>query len=128
MSLSEQARSNNLDLLVRYAMQELGDNEFDYLFIRAEDQPFDEIVPTTWEEAKRRCYVKNQAWQTYQFAGNGWLRGIELLRLTEDPVFAGKLSKLSATLRGYVTPRPQQEQLVDIFGVAEQSGLETSFI
>jgi len=60
MSLSIQARSDDLDKFVRLAMQELGDGPFDGLFIDADAAPYSEIRPTTWEEAKRRRYVKNQ--------------------------------------------------------------------
>jgi len=128
MSLSIQTRSDDLDWLVRLAMQELGENDFDALFINAEAVPFNEIRHTTWEEAKSRRYLKSQAWRTFQFAEKGWLRGVELLNLTQDPAFAQKLSKLSQTLRSYVTPRPQEAQLVDIFTIASQSGLDHSFI
>src|SRR6266516_2450540 len=115
MSLSIQARLDDVEKLVRLAMETLGDNEVDALFIDGDAAPFSEIQPTTWEEAKRRGYVKDRGWQTYQFAANGWLKGVELLKLTEDAAFAQKLSKLSATLRSYVTlhqsPQSRHERM-----------------
>ena len=64
MSLSEPVRlANNLELLVRHAIQEPGaviHNEFDCLFNPGGGPTFDEIVPTTWEEVKRRAYIENQ--------------------------------------------------------------------
>jgi hypothetical protein len=98
------------------------------LFIKAEAAPFYEILPTTWEEAERRQYVRIFAWQTYQFAEEGWLKGVEVLKLTDDATFAQRLSQLSATLRSYVTPRPQQERLVNIFQISKDSGLEHAFV
>ena len=128
MSLSEQARIADVHKGLRLMMAELRDAPFDGLFANGDALPYSELELTTWDELTERGWVTDWGLRRYRFTGAGWRTGVDLLKLTDDPVFSGKMSLLSKTLRGYVTPRPPQDAMRDTFRVQKDTGLDHGFI
>ena len=126
--MSDEDRIQDVENVLRLMMKELEDAPFDALFVDGDKDPYNAICLTTWKELLNRNLVSDQGWKQYRFTGDGWLKGVELLNLTADPNFAAQMSNLSATLRGYVTPRPQHDVTVDIFTVGADSGLTDGFV
>jgi len=128
MSISETERLADVEKLLRLMFNELGEGPYDALFVDSEQPPYNTIRLTTWKELLDRNLISDLAWKQYRLTSWGWLKAVELLKISDDPTFAANMSKLSATLRGYVTPRPEDDAMRDIFTVEQDSGLAHGFI
>ncbi len=128
MSLSEKDRTDDAKRVLTLMMNEIGNNQFNEPIVDADKRAYKSAHDTTWTELLNRLYIDDLGWRQYRLTKYGWLKGVELLGLTKDSQFAGKMSKLSATLRGYVTSRPDHDVMVDIFKVEQDSGLDHGFV
>jgi len=128
VSLSETERLADVEKLLRLLFNELGEEPYDALLADSEQPPYSVIRLTTWKELLDRDMISDMGWKQYRLTARGWLKTIGLLKMNDDPTFAANMSKLSATLRGYVTPRPENDAMRDIFTVGQDSGLAHGFI
>ena len=127
MTVSRDARVDNLAKALKLVTQEVGENPMWLVFIDGKKPEYQDILPTTWKEMVDRHMVKDHGWGTYQLTGYGWLEGVQLLALPETPGFRQKMSGLAATLKRRVKGR-QQEALVDVWTVAKESGVTVDFV
>ena len=70
MSLSNEAREENIVLAVRLMMQDLGE-PYEWQEHDAKTDKFDGVHRTTWDELVERCFVKESTFDRY------WLTGIQ---------------------------------------------------
>jgi hypothetical protein len=127
MTVSRNARIDNLANALKLMTQEVGENTMWSVFIDANKPEYQDILPTTWKDLVDRYMVKDHGWGRYQLTGRGWLKGVKLLDLPETPEFNQKMSQLAATLKSRVKGR-QQEALVDVWTVAKESGVTVDFV
>jgi hypothetical protein len=127
MTLSKPDRNEDLNNAVRMMMEELGPRWYGSLFPFGENAPYDRVLPTTWRELTRRGYVKDWGQRRYEFTATGWIYGVALLDLHNQPGFRGQMSRLSATLKGYVKGRAE-DALKDICSVAKDSDVGEDFV
>lgn len=129
MTVSRENRDQDLDDAIRMMMAELGDGWFALLFVNGDKAPYDKVLSTTWRELTRRGFVKDRGLKRLDFTSRGWLYGVMLLDLQNEPTFRENMSKLLATLKGYVRELGrQQDALVDIYQVSRDSGVSEDFV
>jgi hypothetical protein len=127
MTLSKQDRDEDLNSAVRMMMEELGPSWYALLFPDGDKPPYDKVLPTSWRELTRRGYIKDLGLKRYELTATGWLYGVELLDLCNQPEFRAQMSRLSATLKGYVKGRAE-DALKDIYSVATDSDVSEGFV
>jgi hypothetical protein len=127
VTLSRDARIENFSLALKLMTREVGDHQIWQVFIEADKPEYQAILPTTWKELVDRSMVKDRGWNTYQITGSGWLAGVQLLDLPNTPDFQRKMSRLAATLKKQIKGR-QEEALMDVWALANESGLTEEFI
>ena len=110
-------------------MAELGENWFALLFVDADKEPYNAILPTTWREMTRRGLVKDIGWNQYNLTAHGWFHGVTILDLLNQKQFCDRMSALSATLKRYVKATGRREDaFVDIYKIAMDSGVSEGFV
>src|SRR5437764_9301692 len=88
MSLSDKDRIDDVEKVLQLMMNELGDAQFNESIVDADTAPYDSIRQTTWKELLDRILIDDLGWKRYRLTKYGCLKGVELLKLTEDPVLA----------------------------------------
>ena len=127
MTLPRQDREKDLENAVRMMMEELGPRWCALLFPEGDKPPYDQVMSTTWRELTRRGYVKDRGLKRYEFTAAGWLCGVALLDLPNQPDFRSQMSRLSATLKGYVKGRVD-DALKDIYSVAKDGAVSEDYV
>ena len=128
MSLSKQARIDNMLLALNLMLNELGDNPYDFLFANANAIEYEAIESTTWKELIDQGLIKNvKSTASMFFTGRGWRTIVMHLKLHEEEEFRGHLSKLSAALKAHVKGR-QKPAIVDVHTLSRDTDLPLSFI
>jgi len=85
MTVSRDARIDNLAKALKLMTQEIGENAMWLVFIDANKPEYRDILLTTWKDLVDRYMVKDHGRGTYQLIGYGWLQGVQLLGLPEAP-------------------------------------------
>ena len=128
MSLSKEARLQNLEKAILLLMDELHGRCFMGVFI---DERYDvdkRILPTTWKELKDQCFVRqtNSHW-SYTLSGRGWITGLKLLSRFDTDEMKAKVGRLCAVLKSKVKGRAH-DSYATVDDIASESGLPGDFV
>ena len=135
MTVSDTRRIQDVNDTLRIFMAELDNRALsDYLFMQ-EDSTFAGVLPTTWDELKRRGWIRKSGDMHYTLAGPGWKAGLDLMgRLDAD--FRTMAFKLVAALKDKISGRREDATALTldfeaqgmtggfVFNVVESSVLE----
>lgn len=127
MTISIGDRLENARLALRLCVQAVGDFTINEVTLDTNDAIFSGIIPTTWSELHQQhlvVHIKDTS--IYYLTGPGWLKGLEISGILDDPQFKAKAGRLSATLKRYLNGR--NEALVSTFDVEKGSGLPYGFV
>jgi hypothetical protein len=127
MTISRDERVADLADTLRKMTEDVGESAVWRVDISVDSERYRQVRATTWKELLDRGLIKWFCRDTYQLTEFGWGKGIQLLELDKDPVFRGKLSKLSATLKDQVKGR-HEEGYLDVYHAAQLSGLPEDLI
>jgi hypothetical protein len=129
VTVAKRDRDEDLKNAVRLIMADVGENWFALLFVDAEKEPYNAILPTTWREMTRRRLVNDIGWNQYNLTALGWFYGVEILDLRNREPFRNQMSALSAALKRNVKETGRREDaLVDIYTLAKESGVSENFV
>lgn len=128
MSLSKEARLQNLDEAIRLLMGRLHGVCFMGVFIDERYDVDERILPTTWEELKSRSLVRqtNSRW-SYTLSGRGWIVGLKLLGQFDTDEMKDKVGALCAVLKAKVNGRAHANYAA-VGDIAKESGLSDDFV
>jgi hypothetical protein len=128
MSLSKEARLQNLEEAILLLMNKLHGRCFMGVFIDERYDVDERILPTTWEELKDQCFVRqtNTRW-LYTLSGRGWITGLKLLSQFDTDELKAKVGTLCAVLKAKVKGRAH-DNFATVDEVARESGLPDDFV
>jgi hypothetical protein len=128
MSLSKEARFQNLEQAILVLMGALHSQCFMGVFIDERYDVDERILPTTWKELKDRYLVRqtNSRW-SYTLSGRGWIIGLKLLGQFDTDEMKGKVGRLCAVLKAKVKGR-SDDNYATVDEVAKESGLTDDFV
>jgi hypothetical protein len=130
MTLSKEARLDNMHLALRLMMAELGEQAIDKGLFDPTQPPFDQVYPTTWQELNDRGLIETHHFigaVNYELTGEGWLQGLISTRRVQDPTFVRRLEQLSAAMKAQVKGR-HYDAFVYIDSLAAAAGLSVDFV
>ena len=128
MSLSKEARIQNLEDAIRLLMGRLHGQCFMGVFLDERLDLGERILPTTWEELKSRYLVRqtNSRW-SYTLSGRGWIAGLKLLGQFDTEEMKSKVGTLCAALKAKVKGRTHADY-AEVGDVAKETGLSEDFV
>lgn len=127
MTLSTEARRQNLDEAILLLIGNLGNRSIFEVFI--EERVLDDrILPSTWDELKRRYLVRETNCRSiYTLSGPGWIVGLRLRNEFDTDELSAKTGRLCAALKDRVKSR-KFNAVVRADQLAVDSGIEVAFI
>lgn len=117
MSLSPEARRQNMANALTLMLNQVGDNAIEASFIQSEGQPYNAVEATTWKELIDKFLIRNITWRTAMMLNNRH----------EEPEFKRKLGILSAFLKDSVKGR-HHPGLLGVHAIAIGTSLDWRFI
>ena len=130
MSLSKQARHDDIQKALELMLARLGEQAIDRVLFNRDEPPFDQIYPTTWKELAEKYLIKpldGAGPQLFWLTGYGWYAALEQANRFSDPTLIEKMSALSAALKDSVKGR-DTEALLYVGNLATQTGLSEDWI
>ncbi len=131
MSHSSQAREANREYALKLLTTELGNNWIDSAYFTSDGPEYGKVFDTTWDELEASHLIRAKYpigdLSRYWLLPQGWLKGIQLLGIPEQPDFKVRLGRLCETLKRYVKGR-HQYNVADVENIAVEAGLAKGFI
>lgn len=128
MTLSPKKRSEAIHEALSLVLIRIGEERFDVAGIYFSQEPFNCIPMTTWYELQERGWSKRWIGQRgCTLTGSGWREAIRATGRLDDGGFADGLSRLSATLKGYVKGR-SDDSYAKTRSVATDSSVTAEFV
>ncbi|MGA3095003.1 MAG: hypothetical protein ABSF25_00995 [Bryobacteraceae bacterium] len=128
MSLSKDARLQNLEEAIRLLMGSLHGQCFMGVLLDERYDVDERILGTTWDELKSRSLVRqtNSRW-SYTLSGRGWILGLKLLGEFGTDEMRGKVGTLCSVLKAKVKGRAHANYAT-VGDIATESGLSDGFV
>lgn len=127
MTLSREARLQEMRDTLRMVSEDVGDAAVWKIDIEAKSDRYKHVHETTWKHLLDQGLIKFRFFDSYNLTAYGWRKGLEVRRLDKDRSFQAKLGRLSKVLKDEVKGR-KAEGYLDVSQVAERSGLSEDFI
>jgi hypothetical protein len=127
MSMSREARIENMEKALSLMFEDIGDRFFAHVYIRIDDSRYASIKATTWKELADRYLIRNIGHGNVIFTGYGWRTSLMSLKLHESAGFQSKLGRLSAALKDSVKGR-EHTVVLGSQSVADETGLGWDFV
>lgn len=127
MTLSRDARIANFADALRKMTEDVGENALYRIDICTNSERYQHIHTTTWKELLDRGYVEYFFIDTYHLTPLGWRKGIQLLKLDEEPAFRQKMAKLASVLKDQVKGR-REEAYLDVYHASQATGMTEDLI
>lgn len=127
VTLSKEVRIEKLDEAILFLMSKLHGRSILEVFIQ-ERYLDHRILPSTWDELKRRHLVRETNGQSiYTLSGPGWIAGLKLCNEFDTPELRATTGRLCAALKGRVKGR-EYRAIAHVDELAADSGVPAAFI
>lgn len=112
MTLSDNARRDNMDLALRILLERVGDDkEVSEVWVFTDDAAVQAIAATTWGDLESQGWViraeRLGGHVKFRLSERGWLRALEVTSQNKSPLFVARLAQANAALKGYVDGRAE---------------------
>ena len=131
MTLSNQARTENMAVALKLLLEHLGDRAIYMGEVLGDDPAFTSIYRTTWEELADQGLVIARPglnWCRYELTGDGWLEALKLTGQLDSPEFQERFGRLNATLKSFIERNTSQEGFEQVHVVAAKAAVTEAWL